>query len=46
MLVNDKYDIDDSFVWNRMSFVVAHDIIVHYIGSKIKIPNVDPDKYL
>ena len=28
-----------------MGFVVAHDTVIHYMGRKCRIPNVDPDKY-
>ena len=28
-----------------MSHVVAHDFVVHYNGRRIRIPNIDPDRY-
>ena len=25
--------------------MVAHDIVIHYLGKASRIPNIDPDKY-
>ena len=28
-----------------MGTLAAHDIVVHYMGKKTRIPNVDPQRY-
>lgn len=28
-----------------MGIIAVHDIVVYYTGKKVRIPNVDPDRY-